>query len=115
MTDELRVKCLRDNATLPERGIARTAGYDISAASGCVISAHGKGSGINGYRPGSVTSTKNLCPDSPTLMTCLPDTLLMWELVLSIWISGARLKLSYSITLWKTSQSKQVIRSPRSF
>ena len=44
MTGELRVKCLRDNAVLPVRGTARAAEYDISAASGCVIPAHGKGS-----------------------------------------------------------------------
>ena len=44
MTGELRVKCLRDNAVLPVRGTAGAAGYDISAASGCVIPAHGKGS-----------------------------------------------------------------------
>ena len=44
MTGELRVKCLRDNAVLLVRGTAGAAGYDISAASGCVIPAHGKGS-----------------------------------------------------------------------
>ena len=44
MTGELRVKYLWDNAMLPVRGTARAAGYDISAASGCVILAHGKGS-----------------------------------------------------------------------
>ena len=44
MTGELRVKCLRDNAVLPVRGTAGAAGYDISAASGCVIPAHGNGS-----------------------------------------------------------------------
>ena len=44
MTGELRVKCLRDNAVLPIRGTVGAAGYDISAASGCVIPAHGKGS-----------------------------------------------------------------------
>ena len=44
MTGELRVKCLRDNAVLPVRGTTRAVGYDISAANGCVIPAHGKGS-----------------------------------------------------------------------
>ena len=44
MTGELRVKCLRDNAMLPIRGIAEAAKYDISAANGCVIPTHGKGS-----------------------------------------------------------------------
>ena len=44
MTGELRVKCLRDNAVLPIRGTTRVVGYDISAASGCVIPAHGKAS-----------------------------------------------------------------------
>ena len=44
MTGELRVKCLRDNVVLPVRGTTGAAGYDISAASGCVIPAHGKGS-----------------------------------------------------------------------
>ena len=44
MTGELRVKCLRDNVVLLVRGIAGAVGYDISAASGCVIPAHGKGS-----------------------------------------------------------------------
>ena len=44
MTGELRVKCLRDNAVLPVRGTAGVARYDISAASGCVIPAHKKGS-----------------------------------------------------------------------
>ena len=44
LTGELRVKRLRDNAMLPVRGTAGVAGYDISAASGCVIPAHGKGS-----------------------------------------------------------------------
>ena len=43
MTGELRVKCLRDSAVLPVRGTAGAAGYDISAASGCVIPARGKG------------------------------------------------------------------------
>ena len=42
MTGELRVKCLRDNAVLPVRGTADR--YDINAANGCVILAHGKGS-----------------------------------------------------------------------
>ena len=42
MTGELRVKCLWDNAVLPVRGTAGAAGYDISAASGCVIPGHGK-------------------------------------------------------------------------
>ena len=44
MTGKLRVKYLWDNAVLPVRGTAGAAGYDISAASGCVIPAHGKGS-----------------------------------------------------------------------
>ena len=44
MTGELRVKCLQDNAVLHVRGTAGASGYDISAASGCVIPAHGKGS-----------------------------------------------------------------------
>ena len=44
MTGELRVKCLRDNAVLPIRGSVGAAGYDISAASGYIIPAHGKGS-----------------------------------------------------------------------
>ena len=43
MTGKLRVKCLRDNAVVPVRGTARAAEYDISAANGCVIPAHGKG------------------------------------------------------------------------
>ena len=44
MTGELRLKCLRGNIVLPVRGTTGAAGYDISAASGCVIPAHGKGS-----------------------------------------------------------------------
>ena len=43
MAGELRVQCVRDNAVLPVRGTAGAAGYDISAASECVIPAHGKG------------------------------------------------------------------------
>ena len=43
MTSELRVKCLWDNAMLPVRGTVGAAGYDISAANGCVIPAHKKG------------------------------------------------------------------------
>ena len=43
MTGELRVKCLRDNAVLPIRGTAGAAGYDISAANGCIIHTHGNG------------------------------------------------------------------------
>ena len=44
MTGELRVKCLRDNVVLPVRGTVGAAGYDIGAASGCIIPAHRKGS-----------------------------------------------------------------------
>ena len=44
ITGELRVKCLRDNAMLLVRGTARATGYDINAASGCIIPTHGKGS-----------------------------------------------------------------------
>ena len=43
MADELRVQCLRDDAVLPVRGSSGAAGYDISAASECVIPAHDKG------------------------------------------------------------------------
>ena len=44
MIGKLRVKCLWDNAMLPVRGTARSVGYDISVASGCIIPAHRKGS-----------------------------------------------------------------------
>ena len=43
-TGKLRVKCLQDNAVLPVRGTVGAPGYDISAANGCVIPTHGKGS-----------------------------------------------------------------------
>ena len=112
MTGELRVKCLRDNVVLPGRGIAGAARYGISAASGCVILAHGKGSMDTGLAVSLLLGTyAQIAPhwDLPT------GTLLMWELVLSIQISGVRLKSSYSITLWKTSQSKQVVGSPNPF
>ena len=42
-TGELQVKLLRGNAVLPVRGSARAAGYDLCAASNCIISSRGKG------------------------------------------------------------------------
>ena len=112
MIGELRVKCLQDNAVFPVRGTAGAAGYNISAASGCVIPAHGKGSVDTGLAVSLPPGTYARIAPRSRLPT---GTLLMWELVLSIRISGARLRLSYSITLWKTSQSKQVIGSSSSF
>ena len=40
---ELQVKLLRGNAVLPVRGRARAVGYDLCAASNCVIPSWGKG------------------------------------------------------------------------
>ncbi|KAK9811022.1 hypothetical protein WJX73_007096 [Symbiochloris irregularis] len=40
---ELRVKKLSEFATLPKRGSARAAGYDLASAEDCVIPARGKG------------------------------------------------------------------------
>ena len=42
-TGELQVKILRENAVLPLRGSAGAAGYDLCAASSCVIPSRGKG------------------------------------------------------------------------
>ena len=42
-TSELQVKLLRGNAVLPAWGSAGAAGYDLCAASNCVISSRGKG------------------------------------------------------------------------
>ena len=42
-TSELQVKILRENAVLPMRGSAGAAGYDLCAASSCVIPSRGKG------------------------------------------------------------------------
>ena len=42
-TGELQVKILRENAVLPVRGSAGAAGYDLCAASNCVIPSRGKG------------------------------------------------------------------------
>ena len=42
-TGELQVKLLRGNAVLPTRGSAGAAGYDLWAASSCVIPSRGKG------------------------------------------------------------------------
>ena len=42
-TGELQVKLLRGNAVLPARGSAGAAGYDLCAASNCVIPSWGKG------------------------------------------------------------------------
>ena len=39
----LQVKLLRGNAMLPARGSARAAGYDLCAASNCIIPSGGKG------------------------------------------------------------------------
>ena len=40
MTGELRAQCLWDSAVFPVRGTTEATGYDISAASGCMILAH---------------------------------------------------------------------------
>ena len=40
---ELQVKILRENAVLPVRGSVGAAGYDLCAASNCVIPSRGKG------------------------------------------------------------------------
>ena len=42
-TGKPQVKILRENAVLPVRGSARAAGYDLCAASSCVIPSWGKG------------------------------------------------------------------------
>ena len=42
-TGDLQVKLLRGNAVLPARGSAGAAGYDLCAASNCVIPSRGKG------------------------------------------------------------------------
>ena len=42
-TGGLQVKLLRGNAVLPARGSAGAAGYDLCAASNCVIPSRGKG------------------------------------------------------------------------
>ena len=42
-TGELQVKLLRGNAVLPSRGSAGAAGYDLCAASNCIIPSRGKG------------------------------------------------------------------------
>ena len=41
-TGELQVKLLRGNAVLPARGSAGAVGYDLCAASNCIISPRGK-------------------------------------------------------------------------
>ena len=42
-TGELQVKLLRGNAVLLARGSAGAAGYDLCAASNCVVPSRGKG------------------------------------------------------------------------
>ena len=42
-TGELQVKLLRGNAVLPARGSAGATGYDLCAASNCIIPSWGKG------------------------------------------------------------------------
>ena len=42
-TSELQVRLLRENAVLPVRGSARATGYDLCAASNCIIPSRGKG------------------------------------------------------------------------
>ena len=42
-TGELQVKLLRGNAVLPAQGIAGATGYDLCAASNCIIPSRGKG------------------------------------------------------------------------
>ena len=42
-TGDLQVKLLRGNAVLPGRGSAGAAGYDLCAASNCVIPSRCKG------------------------------------------------------------------------
>ena len=47
-TGELQVKLLQRNAMLPVRGSAGAAGYDLCAASNCIIPSRVKGTGETG-------------------------------------------------------------------
>ena len=47
-TGELQVKLLRGNAVLPSRGSAGAAGYDLCAASNCIIPSRSKGIVVTG-------------------------------------------------------------------
>ena len=46
---ELQVKLLRENAVLPARGSVGAIGYDLCAASNCVIPSRGKGTVETGF------------------------------------------------------------------
>ena len=43
LADQLRVQCLSETTTIPQRSMQGLASYDISVASNCVIPTKGKG------------------------------------------------------------------------